>query len=172
MSSSTTRSAKLYSGLTLAQLARIAHGYLAKQDSAELQRIMEAVPVYSYRGVRRDYLREVSIPRDIAMLASVCYWQETAKFAMKCGLFLVAENNAPTKLEAASDIVIDAQARRNAIITAWQEICERMGWDMEALSQIAGIPIHPPPAEYDEATKAEHLEAWQSVLDAAGMVAA
>jgi hypothetical protein len=172
MSTNTTRSAKLYSGLTPAQLARIAHGYIAKRDEAELQRIMEAVPVYSYRGVSRDYLREVSIPHDIAMLASVCYWQETAKLAAKCGLFLVAENNAPAKLEAASGIVIGAQARRNALIAAWQELCEHMGWDMAALSETAGIPIHPPPAEYDEATKAEHLEGWQSILDSAGVVAA
>ncbi len=172
MSSTTTRSAKLYSSMTPIQLANIAHGYLAKQDSAELRRIVDAMPVYTYRGVSRDFLREVSVPLDIAKVASVSYWQATAQLAAKCGLFLGVASNDPAKLEAASETVIDAQARRNAIIAAWQELCERMGWDIQALSQTAGMPIRPPPSEYDEAIKAEHLEAWQSVLDAAGMVAA
>jgi hypothetical protein len=172
MSTTTTRSAKLYSSLTPIQLARIAKGYLAKQDSAELQRIVDALPTYTYRAPSHDFFRAINTTHDIAMMASIYYWRAASKQIAAHGLAIDAADNEPAKLGAAIERLKSATGELNAIIAAWHGICERMGWDMEALSQIALMPIHPPPAEYNETAKAEHLEAWQSVLDAAGMVAA
>jgi hypothetical protein len=172
MSTNTTRSAKLYSGLTPAQLARIAHGYIAKQDRAELQRIVEALPVYTYRAPSREYFRAVEVTHQIALQAGLIYWRASAQIMAAHGLCLQAESHEPAKLRAAIERLENKEGELNAIIAAWQELCERMGWDIAALSQTAQIPLSPPPAKYDEVTKAEHLAGWQSVLDAAGMVAA
>ena len=173
MSSSTnTRSAKLYNELTPAQLANIAQGYVAKQDSAELQRIVDALPVYTYRAPCRDFFRAVEIAHDIAMLAALSYWRTMAKLAAVHGLYLAADNNEPIKIKKLSEWVYRREGEVDAIIAAWQEICGRMGWDIEALSDTVEIPIKPAPADFDQDYKAELLQAWQEILEAAGMMPA
>jgi hypothetical protein len=171
-SSTTTRSAKLYSELTPAQLANIAQGYMAKLDRAELQRIIDALPVYTYRAPCRDYFRALEVAHDIAMLAALSYWRMTTKLAAAHGLCLIADSDDPAKLEERIERLYRCEGAVDAIIAAWQEICERMGWDIEALSETAQIPIKPAPADCDQDYKAELLQAWEGILEAAGMMPA
>ena len=166
MSSTTNRSAQLYAHLSSQQLAAIAIGYVAKGDSAELARIIEALPVHRYRAPSRDYFRMVEVMTNLAHLCSIVYWRTLAKTSAWHGLVLAADSG--DKLPVMMERVEHGELEINTIKAAWCDLCERMGWDRQALNHIGQMPINDRPSTIDADYYAELMEAWQGVLDSAG----
>ena len=169
MSTSTTnRSAQLYAHLSSQQLASIAMGYVAKGDSAELGRIIEALPVHRYRAPSRDYFRMVEVMTNLAHLCSIVYWRTLAKASALNGLALNADSTNSERLPAIVKRIEQMELELGSIEAAWCDLCERMGWDRQALNHIAQMEINDRPSTIDADYYAELMEAWQGVLDAAG----
>ena len=169
MSTSTTnRSAKLYAHLNSQQLAAIALSHLAQGNSAEIARIIEALPVHRYRAPSRDYFRMVEVMTNLAHICSICYWRTLARTSALHGLLLAANGS---DYEAPPDTVKrleQGELELGSIKAAWFDLCGRMGWDRQALNHIAHMPINDRPSDIDADYYAELMETWQSVLDSAG----
>ena len=169
MSTSTTnRSAQLYAHLSSQQLASIAIGYVAKGDSAELGRIIEALPVHRYRAPSPDYFRAVGTITSLAHICSISYWRTLTKAAALHGLALNSASSNSERLPVIVKRIEQLELELSSIEAAWFDLCERMGWDRQALNHIAQMPIHDRPSTIDADYYAELMEAWQGVLDSAG----
>ena len=169
MSSTTIRSGKLYRHLNSFQLANIAQGYIANNDSAELKCIIDSLPVYTYRAPSRDYFRAIEVNTSLARLCSIAYWQALARARASHGLALNTDNLASDKLPAAIDCVERGEQELNTIKAAWCDLCELMNWDRHALNHIPQMPINNRPSFIDADYYAELIQAWESVLDSAGI---
>lgn len=169
MSTSTTnRSAQLYAHLSSQQLASIAVGYVAKGDSAELARIIEALPVHRYRAPSRDYFRMVEVMTNLAHLCSIVYWRTRARTTALHGLLLAANGGNYEAPPDTMERLEHGELELGSIEAAWFDLCERMGWDRQALNHIAQMEINDRPSTIDADYYAELMEAWQGVLDSAG----
>lgn len=140
---------KLYSKLTPEQQAALVIEYAAKKDFDTVDEIISHVERKTYSDYHADYMRRSHGLLLLAGNYGIEYWKNRALMLYALWCMKGKESKVAAEFEETIDKYFD---KATALESALIEICQRLGIDMLAIKEIAGV------SQKDILTKAGRAE--------------